>query len=99
MEITAFLVNLGLITHQNMASKLCSQLCTEPACCLDLSQEDEKNFKFPHAPGFLEYVKNRQVVTFKKLENPKVRHPPDLGVHVLCWPCQCLFVPIGRARV
>eukprot|EP00884_Botryococcus_braunii_P009404 jgi/Botrbrau1/18465/Bobra.0072s0048.1 len=35
------------------------------------AQENEGKYSHPHAPDFLEYVKNKLVVTFKNLANPK----------------------------
>ncbi|CAM6108023.1 unnamed protein product [Calypogeia fissa] len=36
-----------------------------------LTREEEEHYRYPDVPSFLEYVRNRQVVHFRRLENPK----------------------------
>eukprot|EP00246_Nothoceros_aenigmaticus_P013115 TRINITY_DN439_c0_g3_i1.p1 TRINITY_DN439_c0_g3~~TRINITY_DN439_c0_g3_i1.p1 ORF type:complete len:1081 (+),score=256.97 TRINITY_DN439_c0_g3_i1:216-3458(+) len=36
-----------------------------------LSRDEEDRVRYPHVPSFLEYVRNRQVVRFRRLEKPK----------------------------
>ena len=47
-------------------------------------QEEESKLQYPEAPMFLDYVRNRKLVSFKKLDNPKARsclhHVNSLGV-------------------
>ncbi|XP_024515070.1 ubiquitin carboxyl-terminal hydrolase 12 [Selaginella moellendorffii] len=42
-------------------------LCYQKA----LSPQDEGRFRYPDVPSFLEYVRNRQVVHFRRLDRPK----------------------------
>lgn len=37
-------------------------------------QEESSGLRFPTAIEFLSHIRNRQLVTFRKLEDPKVRH-------------------------
>ncbi|KAK3017522.1 hypothetical protein RJ639_007459 [Escallonia herrerae] len=36
-----------------------------------LQTQNEEQYRYPHVPSFLEYVKNRQIVHFRPLERPK----------------------------
>ncbi|KAH7439804.1 hypothetical protein KP509_04G077200 [Ceratopteris richardii] len=36
-----------------------------------LTQENSHNFRYPHVPSFLNYINNRQVVHFRRLEKPR----------------------------
>ena len=37
-------------------------------------QEEAARYKYPHVVDFLDYVKHRWMVNFRKLEEPKVPH-------------------------
>lgn len=41
-------------------------------------QEEAARYKYPRVVDFLEYVKYRWMVTFRKLDDPKVLHPLPL---------------------
>ena len=39
-----------------------------------IMQAEARQHKYPHVADFLEYVKFRWMVSFRKLEDPKARH-------------------------
>ncbi|CAK9869375.1 unnamed protein product [Sphagnum jensenii] len=42
-------------------------ICYQKTC----TREEEESYRYPDVPSFLEYVRNRQVVHFRRLERPK----------------------------
>lgn len=66
------------------------------ACCIEVTldgysllQEQVRSLKHPQAKDFLNYVKWRQTVHFKKLENPKVG-ASSLNFKQLDWQAESL---------
>ena len=52
------------------------QMCTQHTNAVTRAlQAEARQLKYPHVADFLEYVKFRWMVSFRKLEDPKARHP------------------------
>ena len=53
-------------------------------------QAEARQLKYPHVADFLEYVKFRWMVSFRKLEDPKARRPRPSPL------CEVLSVELRR---
>ena len=52
-----------------------------------MSQEEREKVRFPDAHAFLAYIHERYMVTFKRLDSPKVLHNVPLPVSSIA----CLY--------
>lgn len=46
-------------------------------------QEEESKYRYPHAKDYLDYVKYRKLVHFKRLDHPKVCVPSRVPAAVV----------------